>query len=139
MPRRSVASLTVLPALNGASARLRPPAELGERERAIFLDIVTSLPPAHFQPCDAPLLCRYVEAAALAERAAAALRDGPAVMVDGKPSPWVTVHGASVKAMLGLSLKLRLSPQARAPNTPRRPVRVSVYERMQLEAPDAEG
>jgi len=69
---------------------------------------------------------------ALAEQAAAALGNHGAV-VDGKPSPWIAIHGQQIKALLGLSLKLRLNPQARAPNTPRRPVHVSYYERMELE------
>jgi phage terminase small subunit len=133
MPRRSAASLAVIPPVSGAPPRLTPPPELGERERVIFLDLVTSLPANHFAPSDVPLLARYCEAAALAERAALALRDAP-MTVDGRPNPLITVHGGAVKSLLGLSLKLRLSPQARTPNQPRRPVRVSVYERMALEA-----
>ncbi len=131
MPRKSAAALAVF-SPSGIPSRLSPPSHLGARESALFLDLVLSLPSAHFQPSDLPLLCRFVECTALAEQAAAALADNGAV-VDGKPSPWIAIHGQMVKALIGLSLKLRLNPQARQPNTPRRRVHASYYERMQLE------
>jgi len=116
----------------GSTPRLKPPPELGPCEAAHFVDLVTALPATHFQPCDLPLLCRYCEAIVLAERAAVELRDGPAV-IDGKPSPWISIHATATKTMLGLSLRLRLSPQARIPNQPRRSGAVSYYERAALE------
>jgi hypothetical protein len=56
------------------------------------------------------LLCRYVEASILAERAAEQLREAP--VVDGKPSPWLVVQEKSVRTLTALSMRLRLSPQA---------------------------
>src|SRR5262245_775461 len=51
--------------------RLQPPASLGERERAVFIDLVTGCDPRHFQP----------------EQAAGELA-ATGVVVDGKLSPW---------------------------------------------------
>ena len=71
MPRRSAASLSVVPIAGGGRAsRLRPPGHLSEAERSAFVDLVTAVKPAHFQTSDLPLLCRYVEASVLAEQAA---------------------------------------------------------------------
>jgi hypothetical protein len=66
----------------------------------------------HFQQSDLPLLCRYVEASILAERAAEQLREAP--VVDGKPSPWLVVQEKSLRTLTALSMRLRLSPQARS-------------------------
>ena len=63
----------------------------------------------HFRPSDAPLLCRFVEADALAERAAKELRKNP--VADGKASPWLMVQEKSVRALTALAMRLRLSPQ----------------------------
>jgi phage terminase small subunit len=65
----------------------------------------------HFRPSDLPLVVRYVEAAALGDQAAAQLRLG--AVITGKPSPWITVQEKAVRAMVALSMRLRLSPQSR--------------------------
>ncbi len=104
-----------------------------EAERKVFVTIVAACKPTHFQTSDVPLLCRYVEACVLAEQAGNHLRDEGAV-VNGKASPWLVVQEKSVRAMTALSMRLRLSPQARAPNvTTRRQPTMSHYERMRLE------
>ena len=59
-----------------------------------------------------PLLARYIESDVLAELAAAELRENGAV-IDGRPSPWLTVQEKAVRAMVALSLRLRLAPSAR--------------------------
>jgi hypothetical protein len=106
---------------------------LGPDERQIFLDLVASTRPEHFKPSDSPLVAAYVRAVLLERRSAQELAAG-----DDKALPrW---NGA-VKALLGLSQRLRLSPQSRAPNNPTRPGskserRLSVYERMALEGED---
>jgi hypothetical protein len=69
----------------------------------------------HFRPSDLPLLVRYVEAAALGDQAAEQLRLG--AVINGKPSPWITVQEKAVRAMVALSMRLRLSPQSRDPQT----------------------
>jgi P27 family predicted phage terminase small subunit len=111
MPKRSAADLAVV-RLEGGFNRLRPPAELGEAEREIWREVVGSCRPDHFQKCDAPLLVRYVENVVLARRAAAALAsDGP--VVHGRVNPMLVVAEKCDRALVALSMRLRISPQAR--------------------------
>jgi hypothetical protein len=128
MPRRSAASLA-FPSLPGASERLRPPPELVEPERAVFLDLVTASKPEAFRASDLPLLCAYARAVVLERRSARELAAGD----DKALGRWEK----AIKAMVALSMRLRLSPQARAPNNPSRPVKpqaaMSYYERAQLD------
>jgi phage terminase small subunit len=108
--RKSAAALSVI-AVDGDPDRLLPPASLSDPERIVFVDLVTACDPKQFRPSDLPLLCRYCEAAVLAEQSALELRRG--AVVDGKPSPWITVQEKAVRAMVALSMRLRLSPQSR--------------------------
>ena len=134
MPRKSAASLSIITP-SGPPNRLRPPTSLSAAERAAFLDIVGACDPNKFHPSDTALLCRYSEAIVLAERAAKELRKSP--VVKGKLSPWITVQEKAVRAMVSLSMRLRLSPQARAPNNPgNKPRPLSYYEKIRLEHDD---
>ena len=108
--RKSAAALSVIP-IDDKPNRLEPPASLSEAERKVFIDIVTACEPQHFRAADLPLLVRYVEACVLADQAAEELRLG--AVIDGKPSPWITVQEKAVRAMVALSMRLRLSPQSR--------------------------
>jgi hypothetical protein len=81
-------------------------------EAKLFKQIISNCAHDHFRSSDLPLLCRYVEASILAERAALQLRDAP--VVDGKPSPWLPVREKATRELVALSMRLRLSPQARA-------------------------
>jgi len=108
--RKSGAGLGILQ-VDGKPNRLNPPISLSAAERAIFFDVVTACDRDHFRPSDLPLLVRYVEAAALGDQAAEQLRLG--AVVNGKPSPWITVQEKAVRAMVALSMRLRLSPQSR--------------------------
>ena len=112
--------------------RLAPPANLPEAARKIFIDVVVNCRPEAFQASDLPLLCRFCEASALAEQAAAAALAGDTAALGA----WAT----AARTQSALAMRLRLSPQARQPNRPNRPVTVSVYERMALEraAPDGD-
>jgi hypothetical protein len=65
------------------------------------------------------LLVSYVQAIDLAERAARELRRTP--VLDGKVNPWIIVQEKAVRTIVALSMRRRLSPQARP---------VSYYERM---------
>ena len=98
-------------AVDGKPKRLEPPTSLSDVERKLFIDLVTACDATHFRPSDLPLLCRYCEAAVLAEQAAQELRRG--AIEDGKPSAWITVQEKTVRAMVALSMRLRLSPQSR--------------------------
>ncbi len=69
-------------------------------------------PPVRPAPAP-PVLTAYCQAYALHEDAIAAIRrDGP-VRADGRASAWLTVLEKSQRAMVAMSMRLRLSPQAR--------------------------
>jgi hypothetical protein len=118
MPRKSSEALRVV-SVDARDVRLSPPTSLSTPERDLFADLVATNKPEHFRSSDLPLMCRYVEACIMAERAAEELRQKP--VVNGKPSPWLVIQEKNVRAMIALSMRLRLSPQARAPNNPTRP------------------
>ncbi len=75
----------------------------------MFTAIVAGCDANHFRQTDLPLLSRYCEAAILAEQAAL----GNGAVLDGKPSPWIVIQEKCVRAMVSLSMRLRLSPQSR--------------------------
>jgi hypothetical protein len=80
------------------------------------------------------LLSRFVEADLLAEKAAKELRKNP--VIDGKPSPWLAVQEKNVRALVSLSMRLRLSPQSRIDPQAlgrRQPARPSAYDVMDWE------
>ena len=64
---------------------------MSEPGRKVFVDLVMSSRPDQFQPTDLPLLVRYAEAAALAEKAEGEIARKP--LVKGKASPWVGILG----------------------------------------------
>jgi hypothetical protein len=117
----------------GPPPRLVAPPGLGESERRVFVDIVAACEPEHFRPSDMPLLVAYCRAVVLEDRAAQEYAKAP-VTPAGQISPWSIVHGNALKSLLGLSLRLRLSPQGRAKAvSTKRPMQLSYYERMTLE------
>jgi hypothetical protein len=129
MPRRSAASLQ-FPTSAGTAERLLPPPDLDAPERKIFVDLVAGNKAEHFRASDTPLLAAYCRAIVLERRSAAALAAGDAKAL----ATWEK----ATKAMVALSMRLRLSPQARAPNNPTRPAKpqqeaVSYYDRARLE------
>ena len=129
MPRKSAAAKIV--SFDTRASRLRPPANLPLPERELFASLVASSSPQHFQPSDMPLLTQYVANVVLNERAHDELRSAP--LVGGRPSPWLAVAEKTNRAVVALSLRLRLSPQARAPNTPtKREAVPSAYDVMRL-------
>jgi phage terminase small subunit len=89
-----------------------PPPNLIAAEREAFCEIA-ACDPRHFALSDLPLLASYAHAVVMEERAARALRESGDV-VNGKASPWLTVWEKAHRAMVSLSLRLRLSPQGRA-------------------------
>jgi phage terminase small subunit len=123
--------------MGSESRRLRPPASLGERERAVFLDLVTSTDPRQFRNSDAALLCRWNELVVMAETAAEHLRTEGMLTDKGTPSPWLKIHEQATKGMAIMALRLRISPQARAPKAPKTvPAPTSYYDRMEQEGID---
>jgi hypothetical protein len=129
MPRKSAAELDMsLPP--DRFTRLKPPATLSPAARAVFVSIVTDEPAGHFKISDLPLLTAYCEASALATRAAHELQRDDAEAV------WLTRWEKANRVLSAHSIRLRLSPQSRAPNTPKRPERVSYYDRMDIDEED---
>jgi hypothetical protein len=80
---------------DAAPRRLRPSNRLTGRARAIFTETVNDCAIGHFHRSDRVLLERFADVSALAEKAAAEMAAGGAV-VDGKPSPWFIVHASAV-------------------------------------------
>lgn len=112
MPRKSAAALTVVPVNVTGRARLRAPAGLSEAVREIFVELVTANDVGHFSRSDVPLLVEYATAIAQARRAAEGMeKEGP--VVRGRSSPWLVVQEKATRAMVALSMRLRLSPQSR--------------------------
>ena len=109
--RKSAASYETI-SVDGSPDRLQPPDHLSADERRRFTEIVANCDARHFRHSDLPLLCRFVEADALAERAAQELRKN-AVLKNGKPNPWLAVQEKNVRTLTALSMRLRLSPQSR--------------------------
>jgi hypothetical protein len=134
MPRKSAAATNVV-AIDSKQVRLRPPTDMPPSERDLFARLVACNAPGHFKDSDMPLLTQYVSAAVLGERAIAELRRAP-LNDEGRPSAWLAVFEKANKACVSLSMRLRLSPQARAPHTntakPRREPPLSAYEAMRL-------
>ena len=108
--RKSATSFATIN-VDGSPDRLQPPDHLSADEQRRFVEIVSTCEARHFRPSDATLLCRFVEADALAERAAKELRKHP--VVDGKASAWLAVQEKSVRALVLLSVRLRLGPMSR--------------------------
>jgi hypothetical protein len=130
--RNSFVATDIIP--YGEPGRLRPPPSLGDVEKRAFLDLVTACPAGQFQACDLPLLCRWAETVALAERMATRISVEGELDEKGKPSGAFTIHRECTKTLAGLALRLRVSPQARMQKAPKREMRsISYYERMELE------
>jgi len=112
MPRKSLAALVAVPDVTGRPPRVKPPAGMTPRARDIYLDIVNGLASDHFAPSDAPLLRQYCVACEMAELAEKELTTAGHVL-NGRPSPWLTVQEKSHRAQTALTLRLRCCPQSR--------------------------
>jgi phage terminase small subunit len=119
------------------SRRLRPPDCLGELQRRVFIDLVTSCPISQFHKSDLGLLCRYCELQVMAETAVSHLEaDGMVVTGQHGPkvSPWFAIHRDSTRELRALSQRLQIGPRGRAAKAPKtRAGPVSYYDRMDLE------
>jgi hypothetical protein len=104
--RKSSATLTA-PTVDGGPSRLAAPSSLNEREHAIFEQLVGAVDSRHFRPSDMPLLCAYVRAISIEQQAATQLTADP---TDGKS---LVLWEKATRALVSLSLRLRLSPQSR--------------------------
>jgi hypothetical protein len=140
MARRSAASFTVVPNVDGRPNRLSPRDDAPASVKEIFNDLVASVPPEHFRRGDADLLEQFAQAIALSRRAYAELeKTGP--VINSRASPWLIVLEKAHRSSTALAARLRLAPQmrigpktvGRQPNEP-----VNFYDRMRLERLDAD-
>jgi hypothetical protein len=113
---------------------LQPPRELTSAEKRIWISIVSDRKPEHFVASDKVLLIAYCHAAALE---AALARQITAKKSD---STMIARWERAVRAMVSLSMRLRLSPQSRSPtHSAARPNRreapsISYLDKMKLES-----
>ena len=110
MPRRSPHDH---PPVAEASLRLRPPDDLNELEREAFTSAVLAAPKGHLTLSDLPLLSAYSRAIVAEKVAAGELAAAP--VVDGKPSPWLPIWQANLRALTTTARMLQLNPAGRQP------------------------
>jgi hypothetical protein len=102
--RKSAENLVAFPRVNGDPARLQPPDLLSAKERRLFVELVDACDPRHFVASDLPLICAYVQAAALSQYLVAAARKS-----DDALARWEK----ATRLMAMLATRLRLSVQSR--------------------------
>ena len=79
---------------------VQPPVTLSDPARKIFLELVASCDPAHFEDADVGILAQFCEAQALAERAAQELQK------ESPPNPrWLPAWKEGTKTMKDLALR----------------------------------
>ena len=86
---------------------VQPPASLSEPAKAVFLDLVASCDPEHFEDSDVTLLARYANAVVFTEQAEARLQADP------DDTKALALWEKATRTMSGLALRLRLGPQSR--------------------------
>jgi len=111
MPRKSKADLAPIRPVSSVT-RLQPPMTLTGPARTVFTAIVANNASNHFLPSDTALLETYCCTIVQLEQCRKELQKG-IVTDDGKVSPWVGVQERTIKSMVALSMRLRLSPQSR--------------------------
>jgi hypothetical protein len=130
VPRKSSSALAFS---TSTADRIKPPGDLAGEARKLFVDLVCSCRPDHFDPVDAPVLARY--ARALVEEKVAADELALAYILDSRPSPWLAIWQAKIRAVTTLSRMLKLNPAGRhsAPSSAEPPLPLSYFERQALE------
>ncbi|HVI68042.1 MAG TPA: hypothetical protein VM910_36495 [Bradyrhizobium sp.] len=106
---------------------MKPPESLSEAAKAEFIRIVMAEKADHFRKSDLSLLTQYCESAALAERAVRELQR------EDTRAGWLAKWEKANRNLVALSARLRICPQSRQPNNPKRPQPTSYYEQMRLE------
>jgi hypothetical protein len=94
--------LLAFPDLTGQRSHLNPPEYLTDDERTAFVEVVDACDPSHFRASDLPLVAAYAQAAVKARKLA-----GERNPLKGRG--WIE----TVRLLVTLATKLRLSPQAR--------------------------
>jgi hypothetical protein len=113
MPRKSAASLTVIPCVPGRG-RPEPPADLDELESRIWHEVIDALPSHWCDSASRIILRRAVAQAAVAERQEARLRQLRAQDPDDKETAELAAqHGIIAKNVCHLLTQLRATPRSR--------------------------
>jgi hypothetical protein len=137
MPRQSSAAAGFATGTNGTRMLLKPPEDLDQLERTEFANLILGAPPSHFLPSDVPLIAVYAKAIVAERVASGELAAAPVVSSPNgdRPSPWLAVWQARVRALTTLARMLSLSPGGRVPSKPAEPDGpTSYYSRLALEA-----
>jgi len=114
MPRRSAASLGVVPVLPGRG-RPEPPADLDELEQRIWREVVDALPGHWLDTAGQVILRRLVAQAAVSERQELRLRQLRAQQQDDgeEAGALAAQHGVVAKNVAYLLSQLRATPRSR--------------------------
>jgi len=112
MPRQAAVAVGFATGTNGTRMLLRPPEDLNQLERVEFANLITGAPANHFLPSDVPLLAAYAKAI-VAERVASG-ELAAAYVVDDRPSPWLPIWQAKVRALTTLARMLSLTKSGRS-------------------------
>lgn len=119
------------------TGRLRPPGCLGELQRKVFVDLVSSCPTSQFHRSDLGLLCRWAELTVMAEQAVLEMQKEGMVVTGRhgpKVSPWFAIHRDATRELRALSQRLQIGPRGRSAKAPKTVAgRVSYYDQMRLE------
>ena len=121
MPRKSAASLSVIPA--GLPARPTPPADLTPKQRKLWEQIVTSQAADYFIPGSLPLLSQLVRHVDTADVLAKAINSMAPRLEDDLPlaNKLFAMAARESAAISMLSTKMRLAQSARFDNKKRLP------------------
>jgi hypothetical protein len=83
---------------------IEPPADLKDKEAAIFRDVVASCSPRHFCASDIPMLVSFATATVLTRHYASLIGEQPNALKDWE---------VACRMQTSLATKLRLTPQTR--------------------------
>jgi hypothetical protein len=110
MPRKSAASLDVVPLARVPVWRPDPPAELTEGEKATWTDAVAGMNDSWFSPATLPLLRQYCLLVKQADEIAGELRQLPH---DCERARVLRLeHAEATKMVVLLAVKLRVAPSS---------------------------
>jgi hypothetical protein len=112
-------------------SRLQPSPQLTGRARDVFVALVASATPQHFQEIDRPLIALYATMVAQAEAASAEIAKDMA----GASPALLEAQRQAVRGAHDLAMRLRCSPQARMGHTnprTRRASPLSYYDTQKL-------
>jgi hypothetical protein len=136
MPRQAAAAAGFATGTSGTRMQLKAPDDLDQLERIEFANLIMDAPASHFVPSDVPLLAAYAKAIVAERVAAGELAAAPVVSSPNgdRPSPWLPVWQAKVRALTTLARMLALSPGGRVPSKSPEPQEpTSYYSRLALE------